>query len=147
LPTDQIRAEFPPGGIANQIEIRAIDRLPLRGAELVAPDGRTTPALSIIANRAPTQTFSSEFPSGTGNGPNYGVSSIGSNALTPNIVGAASVTETKLLAIVSTASIQLPDPLAYRGDWRHYRIRLTLGTPPDVETREIAAPAPPPAAG
>ena len=46
--------------------------------------------------------------------PNYGVSSIGSNALTPNVVGAAPQSQTTLLAIVSTASIQLPDPVAYR---------------------------------
>jgi hypothetical protein len=147
VPINQITASFPPGGIANQIEITAIDRLPLRGAELVAPDGHTTPALSITANPAPTTTFSQEFASGVGNGPGYGVSSIGSNALNPNIVGAAPTTQTKLFAIESTASIQLPDPVAYRRDWQHYRIRLTLGTPPDVETLEIAAPAPPPAAG
>ena len=145
LPTDQIRAEFPPGGVANQIEVTAIDRLALRAADLVAPDGRSMPASSIIANPAPTTTVSSEFASGVGSGPSYGVTSIGSNALTPNIVGTAPVTQTKLLTILSTASIPLPDPEAYRRDWQHYRIRLVLGTPPQVETREIAAPAPPPA--
>jgi hypothetical protein len=144
VPTDQIRADFPRNGIANQIEVTAVDRLALRGAELVAPDGHTTPALSITANPAPTQTFSSEFPAGNYSGPNYGVSSIGSNALTPNVVGAAPTTQTKLLAILSTASIQLPDPLAYRRDWQQYRIRLHFGEAPQVETREIAAPAPPP---
>jgi hypothetical protein len=147
VPTDQFRADFPPGGIANQIEISAIDRLPLRAAELVAPDGSAVPASSINANPAATTTFSSEFASGVGSGPGYGVTSIGSNALNPNIVGAAPVTETRLLAIVSTASIPLPDPVAYRRDWQHYRIRLVLGTPPQAETREIAAPAPPPAGG
>jgi len=146
VPDNQIRADFPPGGVANQIEVSAIDRLPLHGAELVAPNGHATPALSVASNPAPTDTFSSEFASGKGNGPGFGVSSIGSNALTPNIVGAAPVTQTKLLAIVSTASIQLPDPVAYRRDWQNYRIRLELGTPPDVETREIAAPPPPPPA-
>jgi hypothetical protein len=100
VPTDQFRADFPPGGIANQIEVTAVDRLPLRAAELVAPDGRATPASSINANPAPTTTFSSEFASGVGSGLGYGVTSIGSNALNPNIVGAAPVTETRLLAIV-----------------------------------------------
>src|SRR5437870_8045164 len=42
--TDQIRARFPPGGVVDVIEVDAIDRLPLRKAELVAPDGQTTPA-------------------------------------------------------------------------------------------------------
>jgi hypothetical protein len=147
VPGNQIRAEFPQGGVANQIEITAMDRLPLRTAELVAPDGRTTPASSIIANPAPTSTISSEFAGGVGSGPSYGVTSIGSNALTPNIVGTAPVTETKLLAILSTASIAVPDPEAYRRDWQRYRIRLGLGTPPQVETREIAAPPPRSAGG
>ena len=38
LPTDQVSARFPPGGVVNSIEIDAIDRLPLRTAELVSPD-------------------------------------------------------------------------------------------------------------
>ena len=33
---------------------------------------------------------------------------------------------------------------ANRRDWQKYRIRLSFGDPPQVETREIAAPAPPP---
>jgi hypothetical protein len=49
------------------------------------------------------------------------------------------------LATVSTAEIALPDPVAYRRDWGKYRIRLNFGTPPgETETREIAAPEPPP---
>ena len=145
VPTNQITAGFPPGSVANQIEIMAVDRLALRGAELVAPDGQTTPALSITANPARSETISQQFAGGVGSGPGYGLNSIAPGALTPNIVGAATTTQTTLLAIVSTASIQLPDPAAYRQNWQHYRIRLTLGTAPEVETREIAAPAPPPA--
>lgn len=143
-PNNQIRASFPPGGIADQIEITAIDRLPLRSAELVAPDGHATPALPITANPAPAETFSQGFPSGPYSATGFGVSSIGSNALAPGIVGAAPQTQTRLLAVVSSASIRLPDPVAYRRDWQQYHIRLRLGDPPQVETREIAAPAPPP---
>jgi hypothetical protein len=48
---------------------------------------------------------------------------------------------------VSTADIALPDPVAYRRDWARYRIRLVFGTAPgELETREIAAPEPPPQA-
>jgi hypothetical protein len=144
VPSDRIRAGFPPGSIADQVEITAIDRLPLRGAELVAPDGHATPALSVTAKPAPTEIFSQEAWSAPSSA-NYGVSSIGSNALTPNVV-AAPQTQTTLLATISTASIQLPDPIAYRRDWQQYRIRLRLGDPPQTETREIAAPAPPPPA-
>lgn len=146
LPTDQVRASFPPGGIVDQIVVDAIDRLPLRAAALVAPDGSATPALSITANPAPTRTYSAQSPNNPYAGANFGVANIGSNALAPGIVGAASQTETTLLAVVSTAEIQLPDPLAYRRNWRKYRIRLRFGDPPQVETREIAAPAPPPLA-
>ena len=62
------------------------------------------------------------------------------------MVGAAPLTQTRLLAVVSNAAIQLPDPVAYRQGWQKYRIRLTFGDPPQTETREIAAPAPPPRA-
>ena len=143
MPNDQIRADFPPGGIADQIEVTAVDRLALRGAELVAPDGHVTPALSINVNPTPTTGFSQGAWAAPITSANYGVSSIGSNALTPNVVGAAPQSQTTLLAMVSTASIQLPDPIAYRRDWQQYRIRLRLGDPPQNETREIAAPAPP----
>ncbi|HEX6442374.1 MAG TPA: hypothetical protein VF007_09330, partial [Stellaceae bacterium] len=53
--------------------------------------------------------------------------------------------QTRLLTTVSSATIPLPDPVAYRRDWTRYRLRLSFGTPPGaVETREIAAPEPPP---
>ena len=129
-PNDQIRADFPPGGIADRIEVTAVDRLALRGAELVAPDGHVTPALSINVNPTPTKGFSQGAWAAPITSANYGVSSIGSNALTPNVVGAAPQSQTTLLAMVSTASIQLPDPIAYRRDWQQYRIRLRLGDPP-----------------
>ena len=39
LPTDQVRVRFPPGGVVDTIQVDAIDRLPLRSVELIAPDG------------------------------------------------------------------------------------------------------------
>ena len=57
LPSDQVRARFPPGGVVNSIEIDAIDRLPLRTAELVSPDGRATPASYLHVNPSPSVTF------------------------------------------------------------------------------------------
>jgi len=146
LPNDQMSASFPPGGIVDQIEVNATDRLPLRAAVLVAPDGRATPALSITANPAPTESFSQQFPNSPYASANFGVAGIGSNALSPALVGAVPNTQTKLLAVASSASIQLADPLAYRRNWQKYRIRLSFGDPPQVVTREIAAPAPPPPA-
>ena len=129
---------FPAGRHCHWIEVSAVDRLALRGAELVAPDGHVTPALSINVNPTPTTGFSQGAWAAPITSANYGVSSIGSNALTPDVVGAAPQSQTTLLAMVSTASIQLPDPIAYRRDWQQYRIRLRLGDPPQNETREIA---------
>ena len=57
LPTDQVRARFPPGGVANAIEVDAVDRLPLRTAELVAPDGEATPASYLHVNPSPSVTY------------------------------------------------------------------------------------------
>jgi hypothetical protein len=148
LPTDQVRASFPPGGLVDVIAVDAVDRLPLRQVELIAPDGHATAANSLIANPAPTQNFYQQFPAGPYSGTGFDASDIGSNALSPGVVGGAPQTQTQLLAVISTASITLPDPVAYRRDWQKYRIRLRFGTPPDqVETREIAAPAPPPGSG
>ncbi|MGH7046941.1 MAG: hypothetical protein ACREE2_11215 [Stellaceae bacterium] len=145
LPQSQVRADFPAGGIANQIEISAVDRLALRSAELVAPDGSTTPANSLSTNPAPTATQSPQSLIGPYSGTAFAAGSIGSNALSPGIVGTATQTQTRLLAVVSTASIMVPDPVAYRRDWQKYRIRLDFGTPPsEIETRTIPAPAPPP---
>jgi hypothetical protein len=53
--------------------------------------------------------------------------------------------QVQVLAVLSQAEIPLPDPVAYRRDWATYRVRLTFGTPPsELESREVAAPAPPP---
>lgn len=145
LPTGQIRADFPAGGIANQIEIQAVDRLALRSAALVAPDGHATPAVSITTNPAPTETVSPQLWSGPNTGAVLSGGIGGSNALSPGLVGASPQVQSRLLAVVSTASITVPDPVIYRRDWQKYRIRLDFGTPPgEVETQEVAAPAPPP---
>ena len=143
LPNGDISASFPAGGVANQIEVSMVDRLALRSAELVAPDGHATPANSVTANPAPTETISPQFSTAPNSTTLFGTS-LGAGALTPGLLGAAAQRQGRLLAIVSSASILVPDPVAYRYDWQHYRIRLDFGTPPgEVETREIPAPAPP----
>src|SRR5690242_226246 len=57
LPADQVSARFPPGGVVNSIEVDAIDRLPLRTAELVAPDGQATSASYLHVNPSPSVMF------------------------------------------------------------------------------------------
>src|SRR6266478_2633705 len=46
-PTEGLRAGFPKGGVADTIAIEAVDRLPLRAAVLVAPDGTAIAASNI----------------------------------------------------------------------------------------------------
>jgi hypothetical protein len=139
LPVDQVTASFPPHGITDVIVIDATDRLPLRAAMLIMPDGGTVPADGVDVNARPrsiaglsaaTDPTHSGLGDLTQSGP----------PIIPSIHS-----EGQLLTTISRASITLPDPVAYRRDWQRYRIRLDFGTPPGaVETREIAAPEPPP---
>jgi hypothetical protein len=145
LPGDQIQAAFPPGGVVDVIEVNAINRLPLRTAELIAPDGQATPASYLTVNPSPSVTSYQQFPNRPYPGSGFGFGSITGAAPTAPLTGAAPQQQVTLLRMVANASIPLPDPVEYQRDWRNYRIRLTFGTPPDeTETRELDAPEPPP---
>ena len=145
LATDQIRARFPPGGVIDVIEVDAVDRLPLRKAELVAPDGRATPASYLNVVTSPGMTLDREFATSPYAGNTFGYGNITANLVTPGGGVGAPQQRVAVLAMLSTASIPLPDPVEYRRDWRDYRIRLDFGDPPGaIETRELAAPEPPP---
>ena len=142
--TDQIRAHFPPGGVVDVIEINAVDRLPLRKAELVAPDGQVTPASYLNVFPSPGTTLDSEFATSPYAGNTFGYGNITANLAALGGAGAPQQ-RVALLAMVATASILLPDPVEYRREWRGYRIRLDFGDPPGaVDARELAAPEPPP---
>jgi hypothetical protein len=145
LPSEQIRVGFPPHGIADTIQIDAVDRLALRSAELVAPDGSAIPAAAIDVNPAPGFTTSQRLGNDPFAGDVFGVGNVGGAPPLPVTVGGGGQTRAQLLAMVSTALIPLPDPVEYRRNWGKYRIRLVFGTPPEAaETHEIAAPEPPP---
>ena len=142
-----LRVGFPPRGLLDTIVIDAVDRLPLQAAALVAPDGAVTPASYLNAAASPS------FATGQQEAANPWQSAIAPHDAIPALAiqnaqaAAAFRGREQLLAMVATAEITLPDPVAYRRDWRHYRIRLVFGTPPgEVETRVIPAPAPPPPA-
>jgi hypothetical protein len=138
----QVRVGF--GGLVDTIEVSAIELLPLREAALVGPDGTTIPANYINVSDNPRiasgqWSVSNRWDAGSPD------STLAALALPDARVGAALRSNQQLLAVVSRAEIPLPDPVAYRRDWRDWRIRLTFGTPPgDVTTTEIAAPEPPP---
>lgn len=145
LPLDAVRVGFPPGGLADVIRIDAAYRLPLRSAELVAPDGEVTPASSVDTTDSPRfaagQSVANDpWKTGIADTVGGGTSALGSGLPNP-----ALRSRVQVMTIVSTASIPLPDPAAYRQDWQHYRIRLGFGVPPGrVEASEMPAPEPPP---
>jgi hypothetical protein len=142
LPTDQVRARFPPGGVVNSVEIDAIDRLPLRTAELVSPDGQATPASYLHVNPSPSVAFYQRRIDTPYEGNIFGIGNI---APVPGVVSGAPQGDAQLLAMVSTASIPVPDEIEYRRDWRSYRIFLSFGDlAGEVERRVLPAPEPPP---
>src|SRR5256885_412621 len=52
-PVAQLRVGFPPGGVADTIRVDAVERLALRAAELLAPDGAATPASHLEVAATP----------------------------------------------------------------------------------------------
>ena len=139
----QVRVGF--GGLVDTIDVTAIERLPLRAAELVAPDGTATPSGPITVDPSPRFATGQWNTSNSWKDPITGNSALGALTLRHAQAGAALQGQEQLLAMVSDAQISLSDPVAYRRDWANYRVRLTFGTPPGaVETQELPAPAPPP---
>jgi hypothetical protein len=140
MPEQAVTASFPRGGIANLIRVDALDTLPLRSAELVAPDGTTTASTYLNVNKMPETTNGEATLNDPWRSSMLGTNGIPQQANVP--LAAAYRSKQTLLLMVSVAEIPLPDPEAYRRDWAHYRIRVTLGDASD--TREISAPQPPP---
>jgi hypothetical protein len=145
LAGDQIHVRFPAGSVVDVIEVDVVNRLPLRKAELIAADGQATPATYLNVNPSPSVTFYQGLPNGPYAGNAFGVGNMVAGAPSFATTGGAPQQRAALLAMVSTASIPLPDPVEYRRDWRSYRVRLSFGDGPDeAETRVVDAPEPPP---
>jgi hypothetical protein len=140
LPGPHVTVGFPPGSVVNVIKIEAVDNLPLRAAELVAPDGTVTPAGWLDVHR--------DIRENTGQ---YSVDSAWHNAalvdtgpVLPNTNSSATyLSNDTLLLMTGDADITLPDPVVYRRNWQNYKIRLTFGAPGGPDIRELAAPQPP----
>jgi hypothetical protein len=144
-PVDQIRARFPPGGVVDVIEVEAVNRLPLRSVELIAPDGQATPASYLNVSPSPSVPYYQGFSSGPFAGYLPGSGNFASGAPLSNGIAGAPQGRAQLLAMVSTASIPLPDEIGYRREWRSYRIFLSFGDlQSEVERRVLTAPEPPP---
>jgi hypothetical protein len=145
LSGDQIHVRFPAGNVVDVIEVDVVNRLPLRKAELIATDGQATPATYLNVNPSPSVTLYQGLPNGPYAGDAFGVGNMVASVPSSAVTGGAPQERAALLAMASTASIPLPDPVEYRRDWRSYRVRLSFGDGPgEVETREVDAPEPPP---
>jgi hypothetical protein len=144
LPAEHARATFRPGGDINVIKIDVLDNLPLRAAELVAPDGTATPASWLDVNDK-RQTNGGEQAIANPWRSDAAFADVAPTTL-PNTGASVGVyaSHTELLMMSAGADITVPDPVAYRRDWQNYKIRLTFGAPGAPNTREIAAPQPPP---
>jgi hypothetical protein len=137
------QASFPPGGVVNVIRVDALDALPLRAAELVAPDGTATPASALDVDKNPQtlggQNAANDLWRSSILGGN-GISQVPGGRIDPTVRS-----QNTTLLMVSTADIPLPDPVAYRREWEKYRVRLSFGAGgAQLDVREIAAPQPPP---
>ncbi|MGE0260100.1 MAG: hypothetical protein AB7H71_14760 [Alphaproteobacteria bacterium] len=142
-PRAQLRVGF--GGLVDTIEVSAVEYLPLREAMLVAPDGTIVPATYIAVGDNPRLQTGQWSMAQRWDDLGTQDNALAALALHSAQAGAALYSSRQLLAMVSRADIPVPDPVAYRRDWRDWRIRLTFGTPPaELETRVIAAPEPPP---
>jgi len=145
LASDQVRVRFPAGSVVDVIEVDAVNRLPLRKAELVSPGGQAAPASYLNVNPSPSITSYQGMPNGPYAGDAFGVGNIAAGIPPSALSAGAPQQRAAFLAMISTASIPLPDPVEYRRDWRSYRVRLSFGDAPgEVETREVDAPEPPP---
>jgi hypothetical protein len=140
LPGPHVTISFPAGSVVNVIKIEVVDNLPLRAAELVAPDGTATPAGWLDVQRN-IQDNSGQYAVDTAwHNPAF----VGAGPVLPNVNSSATyLSHDVLLLMTADAEITLPDPVVYRRDWQHYRIRLTFGAPGGADVREVAAPAPP----
>jgi hypothetical protein len=143
IPRAQLRVGF--GGLVDTIEVSAIEQLPLRAAALIAPDGTVVPATDITVSDNPRIATGQWSLSNRWEGAVDSENAFAALTLPNAQAGAALRSNQQLLAMVSRADIPLPDPVAYRRDWRDWRVRLTFGTPPgELQTYVIAAPEPPP---
>jgi hypothetical protein len=135
-------ARFVPGGEVSVIQITVSDRAPLRGADLIGPDGAVIAAESIEARRGVEsgQTLFGQ-PLGTDISNGVGLTTPLGAYGTFAPAGSQSVNSGQ---IESSAVIRLTDPVSYLKDWRFWQVRLRIGDPPSVSILSLPAPQPPP---
>ena len=123
-PVESVTARFE--ALSDVIVVTARDRLPLRSAVLVAPDGERVPAYSLDVTSSPIVA-----------------PSLGEQALMATPGAPRSVTRIEIMA--SSALIRLPDPNRYAKNWPEWRVELQFGDPGSGERAvTLNAPKPPP---
>src|SRR5512135_541156 len=110
-PGNQVRVGFPKGGLVDTIVIDAIERLPLRAAELISADGRATEANHIDVTATPTVATGQWVAGDPWQNALVGRGSAAVLTMPNAQAGAALQGEQQLLATVSSAEIALPDPV------------------------------------
>jgi hypothetical protein len=123
LAPETITARFVRGGLADVIVVNTVDRLPLRQAALITPEGERIAAYSIDVDAHPA---TAQVP---------GEAVLLSTPGTPR-------QSSWINTMASTALIRLPDPVQYAKNWRRSRLELRLGDPGSGE-REVTLAAPP----
>ncbi len=123
-PVESVSARFE--ALSDVIVVSARDRLPLRSAVLVAPDGERVPAYSLDVAASPVVD------------PSFGEQLL---MVTPGAPRAV----TRLNMMIATALIRLPDANRYAKTWQDSRIELQFGDPGSGERMvTLKAPKPPP---
>lgn len=121
-PLERITAAF--GPLSDVIVVTAVDRLPLRSAVLVDPDGERVPAYSLDVASSPVVE------------PSAAEQALMETPGMPHQV-------TQVNAMVATALIRLPDPTRYAKSWQQWHVELRLGDPGSGES-DLTLPAPAP---
>jgi hypothetical protein len=135
-------ARFVPGDDVSVVEVTVSDRQPLRGADLIGPDGAVIAAESIDARRGVVSELPSfRQPLGADISNSVGLTSPLGVYGTFAPAGSESASSGQ---IESTAVIRLTDPVSYLKDWRFWQVRLRIGDPPTVSYFSLPAPQPPP---
>ena len=128
-------------GSADLIEVWLDDRQPIERAELLDADGTVVAAGKTSADRTTTSTGDSGL--GIGVAVEGGSSGVHTDiGLGVPLFGTKQPSPVE--SFQSRAIIRVPDMSAYRAGWRHWVVRLLLGSPTGTERQvEVAAPSPP----
>lgn len=131
-PSPTTTASFIPG--SDVIQVIVHNEQPVRGVQLVAPDGTVTHATSINTDRL------IEPNSGSSVGVGIGGFGFGRGGGFGSSVGVGFPVGGGSRPVDTVASASIPVAPGYRADWQHYHIEVLVGEPSRIIS--IAAPQP-----